>query len=105
MSIEHKFTFTTSDGRDLLDQDVWIASLSGDEQHEFAEAVKRQKAYRQVVIDRGDLIIGHDDFGGETHIWSSPEAAEQGKPYDPTWAIYFDRWISENNIIFRIVTI
>ena len=105
MSIEHKFTFTTSDGRDLLDQDVWIASLSGDEQREFAEAVKRQKAYRQVVIDRGDLIIGHDDFGGETYIWSSPEAAEQGKPYDPTWAIYFDRWISENNIIFRIVTI
>ena len=76
--------------------------LSMDEQSEFAAAEVRQKAYCQVFIDSGVLTIGRDQFGGENHIWSSPEAAEQGKPYDPTWVVYFNRWLSENNISFAI---
>lgn len=86
---------TTRDGRPFVNFDDWLKALPQEQQQEYYGAVARQHAYRQQAIDRGDLVILED----QSYRWRDEATMLRGKPQDPVWAQYHDRWAEENAII------
>jgi len=86
---------TTRDGRPFVGFEQWLGSLPQDQQAEYRAAVARQHQHRQEAIDRGDLIKLED----QSYVWRDEETMTRGKPQDPVWAAYHDRWAEENAIV------
>lgn len=89
---------TTRDGRPFVNFDVWLRNLPQEQQDEYAAAAKRQHTYRQESIDRGDLQMLEDN----SYVWKDEETMHRGKPQDPVWARYHDRWAEENAIVGKL---
>jgi hypothetical protein len=106
MPVEHIFLHTTSDGRPVIVLDEWVKTLPANEQTEFYAAEKRQHKYRQDKIDDGSLIIKVNIADGihlaSSYVWRDEEAEAIGKPGDPIWEAYNDRYIFENKIVSTI---
>lgn len=99
MAIKTEFIWYTINGSPITELGQWLATLSIEEQQEFAEADRRQKSYRQDKIDSGDMILAEDG----SYIWKDQTTAEIGKETDPTWAEYFERWQQETDMRLKIV--
>jgi hypothetical protein len=97
MSVTQQFEYIWPEGAMQLQVDQWVATLSQAEQDEFAQAWTRQRAFRQKVIDDGSLTLV-----SEGYEWKDKTTLDNGKPNDPTWLIYWNRWIKETGVIFTI---
>ena len=95
MPIHQSWKQYTSDGRPFVSFSTWLDSLSPEQQQEYEQAKQRQHTYRQEAIDRGDLTLLPD----QTYVWKDQSTMEKGKPVDPVWARYHDRWAEENAIV------
>ena len=96
-TVKQSFEYNTIDGRLFVPFFRWISTLSKQEQQEFQAADVRQKQYRQVAIEKGDMTIDSDG----NYIWKDSATAEKNKPFDPVWLIYFNRWQEECGIVFN----
>ena len=72
--------------------------MSKEEQDEFRLANIRQLEFRKQGVDQGNLKV----TGDNGYIWKDKDALNTGKPTDPTWQIYWTRWINETGVIFKI---
>jgi hypothetical protein len=103
MAIKHSFNYSTSDGRPFILLWDWVKTLSAEEQAEYYAAEKRQHKHRQDKIDDGSLIIKINIADGfynpDSYVWRDDEAEAIGKPNDPTWEAYNNRYIIENKIV------
>ena len=93
MPILSKFVYTWPSGTKPIDFYPWINTLSTQEQEEFWLADIRQKEFRQVVIDQGNLEVVKDGY-----VWKDNTAQKQNKPNDPTWSVYWHRWQQETGV-------
>jgi hypothetical protein len=104
MQFIQQFNYELADGT-LIDtigvfeyEKKWLSSLSIEEQEEYKSANIRQKSYRQQIIDEGKMSIGEQ----KEYIWPDYKTMKKGKPEDPIWRQYFDRFLAENNM--KLVT-
>ena len=97
MPILSKFIYTWPPGAPQIKLYPWIATLSQEEQDEFRLADIRQKEFRKIVIDQENLKVTNDGY-----VWKDTDTLNTGKPTDPTWQIYFNRWINETGVQFTI---
>jgi hypothetical protein len=97
MAIEWEFVQYTTDGSKFISLDQWAATLTEDEQEEFRQADKRQKEYRAIVVEQGNLVVENNSY-----IWRDELAEQISKPYDPTWLDYWNRWQVETTSTCRI---
>jgi hypothetical protein len=97
MPILSKFVYTWPAGAEQIQLYPWIATLTQAEQDEFRQADIRQKEFRKVVVDQGNMQITNDGY-----VWKDKDSLNTGKPADPTWMIYWDRWIRETGVQFTI---
>lgn len=100
MPVKQIWKQTTRDGRPFITFLTWLDRLPAEQQEEYAAAKGRQQAYRQQAIDKGDMEIGPDGV----YIWKDQETANRGKPQDPIWAKYHDRWAEECAIVTEMIT-
>ena len=98
MGVISKFVYTWPEGTTPIQFPSWIKTLAPAEQDEFAQAQSRQLAFRQQLIDDGLLTLV-PEVGYE---WKDKTTLDIGKPTDPTWQIYWDKWIKETGVIFSI---
>ena len=97
MPILSKFIYTWPAGTTPIMFHVWINTLSKEEQDEFRLADVRQKEFRKLVVDQGNLQVTNDGY-----VWKNKDALDTGKPTDPTWQRYWQRWINETGVTFVI---
>jgi hypothetical protein len=111
MSVNTKYILKTLDGRtDFLSLQEWATTLSEDEQKKFDAAQLRQTAHTQRAIDQGVLTVvpvppdwhPTNQEVSPKFIWKDEETARKGKPADRTWLMFWERYISENNLSFQI---
>ena len=95
MPILSKFIYTWPEGSTPIMFYNWIKTLSKEEQDEFRLADIRQKEFRKIVVDQGNLEITDDGY-----VWKDADAEKVNKPHDPTWQIYWARWINETGVQF-----
>jgi hypothetical protein len=95
MKVMQKFLQKTTDGRPYVSFDEWQKTLPQDQYSEFLQAQKRQLAYRDEAISRGDMYI--DSTSGD-YIWKDQATADRGKTTDDVWYDYFERWRRECSI-------
>lgn len=92
-----QFEYIWPDGVIPIQFHPWIATLTQAEQDEFAQALSRQHAYRQQAIDAGLLTLGVDGYE-----WKDKATLDNGKPTDPVWQIYWQRWINTTGVQFKV---
>ena len=98
MPILSKFVYTWPDGTTPIEFYAWVTTLSKEEQDEFAHALTRQFAFRQQSIDEGLLVLV-PEVG---YKWKDKTTLDIGKPTDPTWQRYWQRWQAETGVIFSV---
>jgi hypothetical protein len=92
-----KFIYTWPEGTTPITFEAWIETLSKEEQDEFRLADIRQKEFRKMVVDQGNLVVTNDGY-----VWKDKDAEKVNKPHDPTWDLYWGRWITETGVVFTI---
>jgi hypothetical protein len=97
MPIFSKFIYIWPEGTNPIDFPPWIDTLTQAEQDEFRLADIRQKEFRKLAVDRGNLTVSNDGY-----IWKDKDALNTGKPTDPTWQQYWNRWQKETGVQFTI---
>ena len=97
MPILSKFIYTWPEGTSPLGMVPWLETLPQSEQDEFRLADIRQKEFRKTVVDQGNLTVTKDGY-----VWKDEDAMNTGKPTDPTWLIYWNRWQAETGVQFTI---
>lgn len=97
MPILSKFVYNWPNGTTPIMFHDWVTTLSKDEQDEFQLANIRQLEFRKQVVDQGNLQVTNDGY-----VWKDKDALNTGKPTDPIWQIYWNRWLSETGVIFTI---
>ena len=97
MPILSKFVYTWPDGTTPIMFVDWVNTLSKEEQDEFQLADIRQKEFRKIVVDQGNLTVTNDGY-----VWKDKDTLNTGKPTDTTWQIYWTRWINETGVQFTI---
>ena len=97
MPILSKFVYTWPAGAKQIQLYPWIETLTQEEQDEFRQADIRQKEFRKQVVDQGNMQITNDGY-----VWKDKNSLNTGKPADPTWMIYWNRWIHETGVQFTI---
>ena len=97
MPILSKFIYTWPDGTIPIMFVDWVNTLSKEEQDEFQLADIRQKEFRKIVVDQGNLTVTNDGY-----VWKDKDTLNTGKPTDTTWQIYWTRWINETGVQFTI---
>ena len=97
MPILSKFIYTWPDGTIPIMFVDWVNTMSKEEQDEFQLADIRQKEFRKIVVDQGNLTVTNDGY-----VWKDKDTLNTGKPTDPTWQIYWTRWINETGVQFTI---
>jgi hypothetical protein len=100
MSVVQQFEYTWPDGMEQIQFLPWIATLTQEEQDEFAQAKTRQDAIKQQWVDDGLLSIIPEGYE-----WKDQETFDNGKPNDPVWLEYWGRWVSETQVQFSPNTI
>jgi hypothetical protein len=109
MAVAHQFNYSVPEGQTFIRFEDWVLTLSATEQAEFQASKQRQEAYRQEAIDRGDMIR---DFSGvdptdptsqPVYVWRDEETARKGKPFDPIWKNFWNRYLEETGIEFDII--
>ena len=100
MAVIQKFIYTWPEGTTPIHLAPWVATLTQAEQDEFIQAQERQKAFRQKLIDE-ELL----ELVDEGYQWKDKTTLDIGKPTDPIWLIYWNRWIRETGVIFSIEVI
>jgi len=95
MSVTQQFEYTWPEGAIPLQFEPWVATLPQAEQDEFAQAQARQRALRQKLIDEGLLWQVPEGY-----VWKDKNTFDIGKPTDPTWQLYWTRWINETGVKF-----
>lgn len=100
MTVTQIFIYTWPEGTTPIVFQDWIGTLPQAEQDEYALANARQLAFRQQVIDGGVLALSPFNSEGTDigYTWINQEAADIGKPTDPTWYVYWNRWINETGV-------
>ena len=88
-----KFIYTWPYGTTPVMIHDWITTLSKEEQDEFRLADIRQKEFRQLIIDQENLKLTNDGY-----VWKD----KVGKPNDPTWLIYWNRWRIDVGVQFTV---
>ena len=80
--------------------DIWVTTLTTDEQSEFAAARTRQLANRQAKIDSGDIIS--NVITSTTGVtWNTDsETSEPRYEQDPTWLSYWERWLTAHGLTY-----
>jgi len=97
MPVLQQFIYTWPDGTTPIMFCDWVTTLSKEEQYEFRLANARQREFRKQVVDQGNLKVTDDGY-----IWKDTDTLKIGKPTDPTWQIYWTRWINETGVQFTI---
>ena len=97
MPVTQEFEYTWPEGSTPIQFHTWIATLSQSEQDEFAQAFIRQRAYRQQAIDSGLMSLR---FNG--YEWKDKATLDRGKPTDPVWQAYWQRWIDTTGVQFIV---
>jgi hypothetical protein len=100
MAIIQKFEYKWPTGTTPIEFYDWIATLTQEEQDEFRLADIRQKEFRKLVVDQGNLTV--TDTG---YVWKDQEALAVNKPHDPTWDLYWSRWQKETGVQFTIESV
>ena len=100
MPIFSKFIYIWPEGTNPIDFPPWIDTLTQAEQDEFRLADIRQKEFRKLVVDQGNLTV--TDTG---YVWKDQEALAVNKPHDPTWDLYWTRWQKETGAQFTIESV
>ena len=98
MTVEHKFAYkgtNTGWGKDIQ---TWVNTLSSEEQAEFSEAVARNAAMEQALIDAGCFTIAQDG----SKVWASEAVFLEhiNSMSDPQWKSYWTRWRTETGANF-----
>jgi hypothetical protein len=96
MPVKYTFKYAWPDGVTPMTLEQWVNSLTTEEQTEYREADVRQKAFRSDVINDGKMKLD----GSTAYVWKDKEAAEVNKPVDPTWLIFWNRYLAETQTIF-----
>ena len=91
MPVRQVWESVTSDGRQPVPFESWLATLPAQDQHLYHQAKLRQHEHRSLAIENGDMII--DSAGG--YIWRDEHAALKGKPQDAIWAEFHARYHRE----------
>ena len=97
MAIAQKFIYTWPEGKSPIWIEQWIRTLSQIEQDEFRLADKRQKEFRKIVVDQGNLQVVNNIY-----VWKDKDALDTNKPTDPVWQVYWNRWMTETGAKFTI---
>ena len=97
MPILSKFIYTWPAGKSPIWIEQWVRTLPQSEQDEFRSADIRQKEFRKIVIDQGNLQVTNDGY-----VWKDKDALDVNKPTDPVWQIYWNRWLNETGVEFTI---
>ena len=97
MAVTQIFKYVWPEGTIPIEFPDWINTLTQAEQDEFAQALARQRAFRQKSIDDGLLELDPDTGG---YIWKNEEAFKTNKPTDHTWLEYWNRWINTTGVQF-----
>ena len=97
MPILSKFVYTWPDGTVPIMFYDWVNTLSKEEQDEFRLGDIRQKEFRKIVVEQGNMQITNDGY-----VWKDKDTMNIGKPTDPTWHRYWNRWQDETGVIFKI---
>jgi len=109
MAVAHRFNYSVPEGQKFIRFEDWVSTLSADEQAEFRAAKQRQEDYRQASIDSGDMIRDfssvdpNDPTSQPVYVWRDEETARKGKPFDPIWKDYWNRYLAETGIEFDII--
>ena len=99
MSATQNFIYTFLDGTPVEPEvgqkikKAWFESLTPAELEEYTMANKRQKEFRQRVIDNGNLICS-----GSSYVWKDNDALDAGKESDEVFLKYFDRYLAETGM-------
>ena len=97
MAIIQKFEYKWPTGTTPIEFYDWIATLTQEEQDEFRLADIRQKEFRKLVVDQGNLTVNNNGY-----VWKDNDALNTGKPTDPTWQMYWNQWIAKTGVQFTI---
>ena len=97
MPILSKFVYTWPDGTVPIMFHDWVNTLTKEEQDEFRLADIRQKEFRKIVVEQGNLEVTNDGY-----VWKDKDALTTNKPTDPTWQMYWTQWINETGVQFSI---
>jgi hypothetical protein len=100
MTVLQQFQYTWPEGTTPIQFNDWITTLPQADQDEFAQAVSRQQAIRQQYVDNGLLSVVPEGYE-----WKDQAAQINGKPNDPTWEIYWARWIRETGVTFSYTVV
>jgi len=109
MAVAHRFNYSVPEGKKFIQFEDWVKTLSSAEQTDFYASKQRQEAYRQEAIDRGDMIRDFSSVDPKNpasqplYVWKDEETARKGKPFDPTWKEYWNRYLAETGIEFDII--
>lgn len=92
--------FIAPEGKPVVHMEQWVTTLSQDEQHEFAQAKERQRAFRAETVANGNLKVAVGSYE-----WKDENSAKINKPNDPVWLKYWDQYIKETGMKFNITEI
>jgi len=100
--VKQTFKYTPPPGEKFIEYHEWAKKyLNKEEYAQWCEAVNRQSALRQKVIDAGNLI---HDLEEDAYIWDSDWVAgkkdEDFKDYDDEWVSFWKRYLKETGIEF-----
>jgi hypothetical protein len=102
MAVKHDFQYAVPEGKTFISLYDWVHTLTVAEQQEYADANERQLGFRQAAIESGDLILDESDPINPSYVWKDEATAARGKPTDPIWKTYWERYIRETGIEFNI---
>jgi hypothetical protein len=103
MPLIQKFTYTWPEGTTPIELNNWIKTLSKEEQDEYWEGRRNGDRLRQLAISEGRLVLHFPPGDSDgAYIWKDNESFSVGKENDPIWEKYWQRWMDETGVIFKI---
>ena len=104
MGVRHEFKYTPAEGKEFVPLEIWVESLTADEQATFHASKARQLQYREEAIANGTLVVA-GPANDQHYVWKDEQAADKNKKADEEWRAFFDRWLVETNQKFEIIEI
>jgi hypothetical protein len=100
MTVTVKYVYKADEGKEVVNFEDWVKTLSESEQSEFKQAHSAHAMALGLKVGSGALKI---EYTPEmTYIWSSAEEADAGVGDNPVWEKYHNRYLTENNIKLEI---
>lgn len=82
----------------------WIESLPPNDQINAKLSVERQSEIRSKYVESGTMKMGRLSPTASFYEWKDHDSFETNKPSDPEWGIFWNRYITETQTIFTMVT-